>query len=136
MKGRDLNDAHVARLRMLRDIAVPFAQEMANAGRLDFNVFRDRSGTRRCLLGWMATLTAFQADGWSVGLGGLPRWCDGDGRSWTDYHAAIQYFGIDWSQTVGMFGVDRAGSKVGSRWPTLPERAELIDAVLDEKGRR
>lgn len=135
MRGRNRTDVHTARLRMLRDIAVPFAREMERAGQLDFDVFRDRTGRRGCLLGWMATLPAFQADGWSASFTGLPRWQDPDGATWTGYGAAGAYFGLDWPQTIGIFGIPQPGAACGTRWPTLSDRAELIDTLLTGRDR-
>lgn len=135
MHTRNSADIQMARLRMLRDIAVPFARQMEREGRLDFEVFRDPGHTQGCLLGWMATLPAFQADGWSISFAGLPHWQAPDGSCWTGYAAAGEYFGLDESQTIALFGITRPGATSSTRWPMLSNRAKLIDALLSERSR-
>lgn len=115
----------VARLVMLRDIAIPYAKEMEEAGRLDLDVFYDRRscwrkscGTVGCLLGHMATLHVFRDDGWDMDEDVYMPTFNGIGG----FAAARQYFGIDPDTARAIFGVSDMGS--------LKRRAAIVDRVI------
>lgn len=142
----------LARLVMLRDVAVPFAEEMRAQGRLNFGVFgRERAcGSEACLLGWMGTLPDFTADGWQTdvchaavewtvpedevayvrkNLLGPPFYRDqvvqDDGRLvLLDFVGAQYYFGITSEDSTDIFGVGITG---------LEGRCGYIDRVIARK---
>ncbi len=136
MRPRNTDDMHIVRLRMLRDVAVPFVQEVDRQGGLDFNVYMDDWKLKGCMLGWMAAMPTFQADGWSILRGGFPIWRGPEGHCEIGFRAAGQYFGLSERECFDIFGVDNLRSSVHSRCPTLQARVERIDAIIRQRCRR
>lgn len=135
MQPRTAGDIHIARLRMLRDVAVPFIQEVDRQGGLDFNVYMDDWKLKGCMLGWMAVMPSFQADGWAMLRGGFPSWSEPDGHWEIGFRAAQRYFGLSKREAFDIFGVDNSHSTVHSRCPSLEGRLRRIDAILARKSR-
>lgn len=135
MRPRNTDDVHIVRLRMLRDVAVPFVQEVDRQGGLDFNVYMDDWKLKGCMLGWMAAMPTFQADGWSVLRGGFPVWRGPEGHCEIGFRAAGQYFGLSDRECFDIFGVNNMRSSVCSRCPTLDGRIKRIDAIIRQRCR-
>lgn len=136
MRPRNADDLHIVRLRMLRDVAVPFVQEVNQQGGLDFNVYMDDWKLKGCMLGWMAAMPAFQAEGWSILRGGFPVWRKPDGHCEIGFRAAAEYFGLTERESFDIFGVDNLRSSVHSRCPTLDDRIARVDGILRNRCRR
>ena len=97
-------DIYLTRLKALRDIGFPLAEQKEAEGHLDFDTFMSECGTYGCLLGWWATTEYAQRDGWKFASDGQPQF-NSSSISCDD-----QYFDTSIEDRISLFGGSEEGT--------------------------
>ena len=116
-----MSDIYLTRLKALRDIGFPLAEQKEAEGHLDFSRFISRCGTYGCLLGWWATTEYARNDGWHF-ESTTPYWSE----KWL--YSAEAYFGLCRSahEWVRLFGANSTN--------TLTTRKAFLDELIQRRS--
>ena len=117
-----VTDIRLERLMYLRDVVLPYVEEMAQQGRVDFDTFVSTCGTYQCLAGWAACDPAFIRQGFRLRGGRYVRPVF-DGRS--DLDAVAAFFGLDDGEVKCLFGPNYHGD--------LAKRRTFLNCIIDAR---